>query len=151
MRVLKTYESALAKLREYIETHALRHSPVREMVLEQVCTLSQPFTAEQLEQACLAEHISQGTIYNNLRLFIDAHILHAIERQRGKSATRYALIPGKQIQAQMICGKCGRVSEFKDQAIDHLLRVRKYPNFEMQHYSLFVYGECKHCRRKAQE
>lgn len=150
MKVLKSYEAALTVLKEYIDEHQMRHSPVREMVLEQVCILPQPFTADQLAQACAAERISQGTVYNNLKLFVRAQILYAIERRRGTNSTRYELIPGKQVSMQMICGRCGRVSEFKDKAIDHLVRIRKYANFDMQHFSLFVYGECKQCRRKTQ-
>lgn len=151
MKVLKTYEAALTKLQAYMEEYKLRHSPVREMVLEQVCILPQPFTASQLVEACKTERISVGTVFNNLKLFVQAQILHAIDRQRGKEATRYELIPGKLVHMQMICGKCGRVSEFKDKAIEHLIRIRKYRNFDMQHYSLFVYGECKHCQRKVKE
>ena len=147
MKGQKTYEAALVKLNEYIAAHPMRRSHVREMVLEQVCLIQQPFTAEQLAEACAAERISVGTVYNALELFITAQILHAIDRQRGKSATQYEVIPGKQTYMQIQCSKCGRVSEIKDKAIDHLIRVRKYINFDMQRYTLLIYGECKHCRK----
>lgn len=147
MKGQKTYEAALVKLNEYIAAHPMRKSHVREMVLEQVCLIQQPFTAEQLAEACAAERISVGTVYNALELFITAQILHAISRQRGKGATQYEVIPGKQIHMQIRCGKCGRITEIHDNAIDHLVRVRKYMNFEMQRYTLLIYGECKHCRK----
>ena len=115
------------------------------MVLEQACLLPQPFTAEQLAQACAPERISSATVYNNLSLFITAHILYAINRQQGKNATLYEFTSGRQTRLQMICSSCGRVAEFRDKAIDHLIRVRKYPNFDLHRYSIFVYGECKHC------
>lgn len=147
MKGLKTYEAALVKLNEYIAGRNMRKTPVREMVLEQVCQLSQPFTADQLAQACAAERISVGTVYNALELFIKAQILHAINRQRGRTATLYEVIPGKQVHMQIRCGRCGRIVEMKDQAIDHLIRVRKYTNFNVQRYTLLIYGECKHCRK----
>jgi Fe2+ or Zn2+ uptake regulation protein len=143
----KTYEAALVKLNEYISARNMRKSRVREMVLEQACMLPPLFTAEQLAKACAAERISVATVYNSLELFITAQILHAIDRQRGKSATQYEVIPGKQTYMQIQCSKCGRVSEIKDKAIDHLIRVRKYINFDMQRYTLLIYGECKHCRK----
>ena len=127
MKGQKTYEAALLKLNEYISARNMRKSRVREMVLEQACMLPPLFTAEQLAKA--------------------AQILHAIDRQRGKSATQYEVIPGKQTYMQIQCSKCGRVSEIKDKAIDHLIRVRKYINFDMQCYTLLIYGECKHCRK----
>ena len=131
----------------YIQERNMRVSPVREMVLEQICLLPQPFTADQLAKACLAERISTGTVYNTLSLFVSAQILHATDRQRGRTATEYELITGSTVRMQIVCQKCGRVSGFQDRAIEDLIRARKYSNFNLQHFSLFVYGECKHCRR----
>jgi Fe2+ or Zn2+ uptake regulation protein len=145
MKGQKTYEAALIKLNEYIAAHRMRKSRVREMVLEQACQIEQPFTAEQLAQACAAERISLGTVYNALELFITAQILHAINRQRGKGFTQYEVIPGKQAHIQIRCGKCGRIADIRDKAIDSLVKVHKFTNFEMRRYSLIIYGECKHC------
>lgn len=147
MDVLKTYKGALAKLNAYVKEHKMRASQVREMVLEQVCQLHQPFTAEQLIQACAPERISQGTIYNALDLFVEAQLVHAAERQRGRAATEYELITGHGVRMQMECQRCGRIVEFHDKAVARLVQERKYSNFNVQHFSLFVYGECKLCRR----
>ena len=125
----------------------MRPSVVRNAVLEQACYLPQPFTAKQLVEVCKEQRISIGTVYNSLNLFISAQILHATERQRGKMATEYELITGNQHHMQIICQKCGRVSDIQDRAIARLIQERKYSNFTLQHYSLFVYGECKVCRR----
>ena len=98
--VNKTYETALAKLNAYIKRQGLRTSIVRNQVLEQVCRLRQPFTAEQLTQACEEERISLATIYNALTLFVSAQIVHASKRQRGRSAIEYELITGTQNRLQ---------------------------------------------------
>lgn len=147
MKGQKTYEAALIKLREYVSEHHMRKSQVREMVLEIVCGLPQPFTAEQLAQACAAERISVGTIYNTVDLFIKAQIIHIFDRQFGNNIALYEVIPGRHVHLQIRCSKCGRVTEIHDQVIDNLIRMRKYPNFELQRYSLLIYGECKHCRK----
>ena len=151
MDVLKSYKTASAKLNAYVQEHAMRTSQVREMVLEQVCQLRQPFTADQLVAACKPERISQGTVYNALDLFLEAKILHAADRQRGRIATEYELITGNAIRMQLECQRCGRLVEFHDKAIERLVMERKYSNFTIQHYSLFVYGECKLCRRLAKK
>ena len=145
------YDAALVRLNTYIAEQNMRVSTVREMVLEQVCLLPQPFTADQLAKACQAERISVGTVYNALKLFLSAQILHATNRQRGRAATEYELITGVKNHMQIICQQCGRVSDIHDKAIDRLIQTRKYSNFNLQHYSLFVYGECKHCRRLKKE
>lgn len=141
------YNNAVERLNGYLKANEMRPSVVRNAVLEQACYLPQPFTAKQLVEVCKEQRISIGTVYNSLNIFISAQILHATERQRGKMATEYELITGNQHHMQIICQKCGRVSDIQDRAIARLIQERKYSNFTLQHYSLFVYGECKVCRR----
>ena len=143
----KTYKAAQDKLDAYIRNNGLRASKVRNIVLEQACQLQQPFVAEQLVEACAAERISVGTVYNALNLFLLARILHAINRQRGKTATEYEIVAGSVTRMQVVCSRCGRVTEFHDKAISRLVQERAYSNFNLQRFSLFVYGECKICRR----
>ena len=143
----KTYEAALERLNAYIKDHNMRRSVVREMILEQVVALPQPFTAEQLAKACKAERISVGSVYNVLSVFIDAQIVHAFQRQRGQNATEYELTTVVENCIQMICGRCKRATTIHDKAIEHLIAIRKYSNFNPHHYTLFIYGECKHCRQ----
>jgi Fur family ferric uptake transcriptional regulator len=143
----KTYEAALEQLNAYIKANKMRRSVVREMILEQVMLLPQPFTAEQLTKVCTAERISVGSVYNVLSVLIDAQLIHAIQRQRGQNATEYELTTVAQNCIQIICGKCKRATTIHDKAIEHLVETRKYANFNPSHYTLFIYGECKHCRQ----
>ena len=89
MKGAKTYEQLQEQLDEYILSHNMRPSKVRNMVLKAACQLQQPFTADELAEKCAEERISVGTVYNVLNLLILAQILHAIQRQRGKAATTY--------------------------------------------------------------
>ena len=144
------YKAALERLGDYIKTHDMRASVVREMVLAQACLLKQPFTAAQLEEACKTEHISTGTVYNALNLFVEAEIVKVYDRGYGQTVTEYELCTAaSRSHMQLICRKCGRRANFYDKAIMRLIAERKYPNFNMQNYTLVVYGECKICRRLA--
>lgn len=147
-KIARAYNLAQEKLARYLRENEKRPSKVRNMVLMQICQLPQPFTADQLLKACEADRISVGTIYNSLETFVDANILVAFERQMGKNAAEYELITGSANRMQIICQKCGRVTNFTDKAITTLIQDRKYSNLNMQHFSLFVYGECKICRKK---
>ena len=147
----KIYDTALTRLNAYIQQEKLRVSPVRKMVLEKVCLLKQPFTAEQLIAACAEEHISDATIYNALTLFITARILQATKRQRGQTATEYELTIGTHSRMQIVCLKCGRVTTFHDKALEQIVKEHKYYNFNFNRFSMFVYGECKHCRKPQRE
>jgi len=135
-------------LYKYLRLHNMRPSRVRNMVLEQVFALKQPFTADQLKAACEAERISVGTVYNALNLFVDAQVLHSFRRQEGQLATEYELITTSSNKIQMICQKCGRVQNVSAAAITSVIKDHKYSNFNMQHFTLYVYGECKICRVK---
>ena len=137
---------AVKQLEAYVRNNDMRPSKVRNMVLDQICLLPQPFTAEQLAKACQNERISVATVYNCLNLFLLARILYAHNRQRGRAVTEYEVIVGKPMRMQMMCTRCGRVTEIHDKAIERLIKERKYSNFILQHFSLFVYGECKICR-----
>ncbi|MGN0226824.1 MAG: Fur family transcriptional regulator [Paludibacteraceae bacterium] len=148
MAKTRSYSSALTVLGRYLRENGMRPSPVRNLVLEQVCQLPQPFTAEELITVCRPERISIGTVYNSLNLFINAQLLRATERQRGKAATEYELIAGSGMRMVVICTKCGRRTEFHDKAIGRLIQERRYSNFNVSHVSLCVYGECKVCRRR---
>ncbi len=144
----RAYILAQEKLVRFLHEHEKRPSKVRNIVLSLACALPQPFTAEQLQRACETERISVGTVYNSLNTFVDAQIFRATERQRGKAATEYELITGSSNRLQIVCKKCGRVTDITDKAITTLVQDRKYSNFNMQHFSLFIYGECRICRKK---
>ena len=62
--------------------------------------------------------------------------------------TEYELIVLPRPRMQVVCLKCGRVTDIQDKAIERLVEERKYTNFEMQRFSLFIYGECRTCRRR---
>ena len=143
----RTYNTALKRLNAYLLTQGMRPSRVRNKVLELMCQLPQPFTAAQLAEACKIERISTGTVYNCLNLFIVAQILHAIERQRGRTVIEYELLQPNSVRMLVICRKCNRVTEIHDKAIARLVTERKYTNFIPEQFLMYVYGECKVCRR----
>ncbi len=148
MKGAKTYEQLQEQLNEYILSHNMRPSKVRNMVLRAACQLPQPFTADDLAKKCTEERISVGTVYNVLNLLILAQILHAIQRQRGKAATEYELVRESSAHMQVVCPKCGRVSEFTEPSIIRLVHERRYSNFIAKYFTLVVYGECRVCRKK---
>lgn len=142
------YEEALTRLNEYIESHNMRHTPEREMVLNEICDMPQPFTAEQLSERCKPLRLTRGTVYNSLKLFILARILHSFVRESGRSATQYELAVGARSSMMLVCTRCGRKVELRDKtAIEHIVAMRKYTNFVPESYTMHIYGHCKLCRR----
>lgn len=144
------YKAAQAQLDAYVQAHEMRRSQVRNMVLEQICQLPQPFTAAQLEEVCKAERISTGTVYNVLHVLIEASLVRPYDRGIGQTVTEYELVTEvSRSHMQIICRKCGRRTSIYDKALQRLVMERPYSNFNIQNYTLVVYGECKICRRLA--
>jgi len=147
----KTYEAALARLNAYIKQEKLRVSTVRKAILEKVCLFKQPFTAEQLIEACADEFISDATIYNALNLFVAAQILQAVKRQRGRTAVEYELTFGSHSKIQIVCLECGRVTNVREKVLEEQIKEYKYYNFTPYRISMTLYGVCKHCRKPKRE
>lgn len=143
----KAYRIAQERLNTYIREHSMRPSKERTMVLEKICQLPQPFTAEQLTEICQTERISKATVYNTLKLFLLAQILCSFQRERGSTFTEYELLTVTSSRMQVICSRCGRITEFHDKAISSMILERGYANYSISRFALFVYGECKICRR----
>lgn len=147
----KTYDAAQARLNAYIKQEKMRNSPVRKAILEKVCLFKQPFTAEQLIEACAEEFVSDATIYNALNLFVSAQILQAVKRQRGQTAVEYELTFSSHSKMQIICLECGRITNVRDKILEQQIKDYKYYNFTPYRISMVLYGVCKHCRKPKRE
>ena len=147
MATTDEYKAALAMLDQYIYEHKFRHTPEREIVLQIICDLHQPFTPVQVVEKIAKENISQATVYNCINFFEQAGIIHLLQKRMTKSRSEWEIISDKRNHLQLICKKCGRISDFNDIAITNAVELRKYSNFTPKHFTIFVYGECKHCRK----
>lgn len=142
------YKTAQEQLNGYVRTHDMRDSRVRNMVLESICSLRQPFTEAQLQEECMQKHIARATVYNTLNICLKAKLIRAYERSFGQKVREYELITSPlRTRMQICCRKCGRKAFFADKALMRMVEERTYINFEVQRFTLVVYGECKVCRR----
>lgn len=148
MTSVERYETALAMLDKYIVEQGLRHTIEREQLLKIMADLNQTvFTFSDLDQKRQDAHISVPTLYNSLRLFVSARILYKMQRTQGVKQEQYKWTFDSKNTLRMICTRCGREAAFTDKALLNIVNNRNYTNFVPAHFSLFVYGECKACRR----
>ena len=142
------YTRALALLNDYIRANNLRHTAEREMILQVLSEVKTPtFTTKQVEKEVSKLHISLPTLYNSLRLFVSARILYKIDRVSGMQQEHYGWYVDTKNSMIIVCTDCGRTARFTDKAIQNTIYNRKYANFVPAHFAMFVYGQCRACRR----
>ncbi|MCQ2347969.1 MAG: transcriptional repressor [Paludibacteraceae bacterium] len=134
-------------LLEYQGMHKMRNTPERRLILRTIASHGGRFTVAQVKDWIKDAFISQATVYNTLQLFEKAGIVHCLRKQHSSRVMEYELQLGEQSAMQIICTKCGRVATVKDMSAETALRMKNYPNFIMHHFSIYVFGECKHCRK----
>lgn len=141
------FQRSSEKLCAYLNEHRLRHTPERFTILEKICKL-QRFTIDELRSTLTELTISRATIYNTLSLLEDAQLVQKLDKEFGVRAAQYELIQANDSSVQIICQRCGRVSVIKDSTISRMLADKRWPNFVPHHFSLYIFGCCKICRRK---
>ena len=136
MTSAERYDKALAALETYIREQKI------------IAEINAPiFTVHDIEAKRKEAHISLPTLYNSLNLFVSARILYRLERTQGVTSEQYKWALDAKNSMRVICTRCGREANFTDPALLRIIRERKYANFIPAHFSLYVYGTCKTCRR----
>lgn len=141
-------QSSSSRLCAYLDEHQLRHTPERFTILSTVCKL-QRFTIDELRASLNELAISRATVYNTLSLLEDAQLVRRLTKEYGVRAAQYELVRATDSVVQIICQRCGRVSIVKDPTIKRMLADKRWSNFEPDHFSLYVVGQCKVCRRRS--
>ena len=143
------YNEAVEILKNHLRQKHLRCTQERLVIVEQICSYKNHFTAEQLSEDLQHKlHLSTATIYNTLLLLEDCGLIRKLESQAGTRFAQYELLHERGKSMRFICTRCGREVGFKNKIIDKILFDKHFTNFNMQTYSLNVYGTCKICRRK---
>ena len=149
MKNESTYQQALSRLNAYLAEQNLKPTYERAFILQTICQTDHAITPAEITQLVKDHNISRSTVYNTIHLFCLARILCCISGQDGAGGVKYELCSDKPNRFRMICTRCGREAELHDKSLQNLISSKKYTNFNFRHFSLYVYGECKVCRKKS--
>lgn len=142
----KRKSDAEERLRHYLSQHRLRCTPERLMILGKVVEMKGCFSPAQLLDALLGGdfRLSQGTVYNSLKLFDAAGI---VRRRRSEDGVEiYECASREDEHLTLVCSRCGRSRELKDAELVRYLKLRRYPSFVMTGFDLYIHGLCSRCR-----
>lgn len=119
------------KILDLFETHAEEH-----------------LSAEDVYRILLDEGIEIGvaTIYRVLTQFEQAGILLRHHFETGKAV--YELNQGGH-HDHIVCVKCGKVTEFHNEEIEHLQdKIAEENGYKVVDHALYMYGVCSQCQQK---
>ncbi|MBR5102733.1 MAG: transcriptional repressor [Muribaculaceae bacterium] len=126
----------------------MRITQERYAIANAISKLNNVFSLDDLSQAVemAGFHISRATIYNNLKIAIDAGVIHRRHIDSVRQS-QYEKLVGLRF-AHLVCEVCGKVKDVKDNTFSAFMNAKKYNAFTTTHYELTVYGICNTCARK---
>ena len=122
------------------------------MILELAWSTHSHFSAEDLYQWARKRDASasRATVYRTLSLLVEGRFLSGLDGGRGQML--YEHILGHHHHDHMICLDCGKILEFRSEAIEHLQEeVATSKRFQMVNHTLTLEGYCAQCAREHPE
>jgi len=132
----------------YLKEKSLRKTKEREAILGLICGLKGHFDADSITSlaANKGEKLSRASVYRNIAVLSDAGVITESIRKDGRAV--YELTENRQHHDHLICVKCGKILEFRDNTIEkHQEMIAKKFGFLMQQHRLEIKGICSSCKR----
>lgn len=139
------------RFRDYLKKKRLKFTPERRLILEKVFSLHGHFDADKIcdEMHKKNKKLSRATIYRTLPLLVESNLVK--ETLRYQRRATYEPVFGYPHHDHLLCIKCGKVIEFRNDLIEHLQeKVCKKYRFELLEHRLGIKGYCQRCAVKRQ-
>jgi Fur family ferric uptake transcriptional regulator len=139
-----------AIFRNYLKAKGLKFTPGRRLILEGILSFSGHFDIEKLYDKLHRKtgEISLATIYRSLPYLIDSGLIKEVFCCQNRP--QYERNFGYPHHDHLICIKCGRIFEFKDDQIERLQnKVCQRYGFKSIEHRLGIRGYCRNCQAKA--
>lgn len=131
---------------EQLKAKGVRMTPQRHAILAYLLgTMAHP-TADEIYRALEPDfpNMSVATVYNNLRVFKEAGLVH--ELTYGDASSRFDANTADHYHA--ICTKCGKIKDFDYPSLDPVERqAAEETGYHVHSHRMEVYGVCEDCRQ----
>lgn len=135
---------------EYMEKVGSRYTMQKKAIVDELCKVKTHF---EVDDFIIKMHqkdfdFSRATVYRVIKQLLEGGFLQKITTLDGK--VFYEQNFGDKMHDHIICNKCGRIQEIKDDLVGELLdSYCAKINFESDYRSLHIYGLCERCCKKA--
>jgi Fur family ferric uptake transcriptional regulator len=140
-------QRASAALRQHLRQRGLRMTGEREALLRAALTGGAHFTLDELAQAVMrrSASASRATVYRSLPILVEAGILQPA--LVSGETRRFELALGRRHHDHLQCRGCGRIVEFRSEAIEKLqLAIAARHGFHLTSHAHELVGDCSACR-----
>ncbi len=127
-----------------------RNTPVRRALVSLFQEANHPYSAVEV-RGYLADRgltVNKTTVYRQLETMTSEGLISTIDLGEGKK--RYEACHGNEAHPHLICTRCGAIECLP--VDDNLLKFSKRSadsrGFQLQGFSLELYGLCSHCRKE---
>ncbi len=138
-------EARAAEISARLKRRGLKHSAVRDVVVEEFLRAGTHVSIEQLLERVRIRVPATGysTVYRTLRLLVESG--DAAARDFGGAQTLFEPAD-KGHHDHIVCLKCGEVREFEESTIEKLQeKVARRLGFRITSHRLELYGLCSEC------
>lgn len=132
---------------EQLKMTGVRMTPQRHAILAYLMDAMSHPTADEIYKALspLYPSMSVATIYNNLRLFVDAGLVR--ELTYGDDSSRFDADLSDHYHA--ICNTCGKIVDFDYPPLLEVERAAaRETGFVVEGHRLEIYGQCGSCAQQ---
>lgn len=140
------HKSKMDILKAYLDTKNLKSTSQRDYIAEVFFKTTTHISLDDLLKKVKRKNpnIGYATVYRTMRLLTECGL--AIARQFGDGQTRYENLPEDGHHDHIICIKCSKIAEFKNQKIEQLQsEMAKKLGFKIINHKLELYGYCGEC------
>lgn len=135
----------LASIQTVLKAKGLKHSAVRDVVVEEFLRAGAHLSIEELLARVRgrAPRAGYSTVYRTLKLLVEHG--QAVARDFGRSQTLFEPADTRH-HDHVVCLRCGAVREFEERAIEDLQeKVAQRLGFRVTSHRLELYGLCAAC------
>jgi len=142
----RSVEGALQSFERYLADAGLRFTSERRTIARALFESDAHFEAEQLmiELRGAGSRVSRATVYRTLDLLVAAGLASKV--RLGADHNLFEHILGRRQHEHMVCIGCGRITEWFDPALAHIVDTNAaQQGFTVTRYTVQVFGRCDDC------